>query len=297
MNILDFPEDLILEIFVPLNINQVFNNNSWLFTCKKFYNLQNKIINTSCIKNDKAVCKIINIVIKLRFNKIDYITMKTYTSLLSLFINKNNVYFDDKILENYVNSLIESLAIHIFDKLERNKKLTAVTSEKNFMIEAIYRILLWIISYNEMLKIKINQGMLQSKIDMFKSRVIDNIIQSDIIRSIKNKDRFDAVHEHFLTYNVKEKIEIMCIKNGKFIIYVANMFNSIVGNNSRIRLTDIKTKDYNEFVDEDTEDNNSYDDDYYDDYDPYCEIGYYDEVTRFYIDQYNTKYHKINHFY
>ena len=292
MNILNFPEELILYIFVPLNIDMIFDDNSWLFTCKKFYNLQDKLIDKGCIKNDSAVCKIISIILKLRFNKIDYINMKTYREFLSQYertrpLTGGDVHFNVKVLQTYVNSLIKSLAKYVSYKLGTNK------------IEVIGNILLWIISYNEMLEIKVKQRILESKINMLKSSIVTNINKSDFIADIDKESHFDIVHKDFSSYNVPEKTEIMCIKNGKFIISVTNMFHSIIGNNSRIRLTNIKTKDYNEFVEQDEEGNyySRDDDDFYDTYDYYCDIGYYDEVTRFYIDKYKTKFKKINHFY
>lgn len=288
MNILDCPEELILYIFVPSNISKIFNNTNWLFACKKLYNLQNKLIDKGCVKNDMAVCKIIDIILKLRFNNIDYVNLKTYTKLIfHSQLRTSNIYFNDKILSSYVNSLIQSLAKHIFNRLGSYKK-----DSKNVMIKNIRNILIWIISYNEMLEIKINQQISQSKINMLKGCIIDNIIKSETITYITKESRFDLIHQNYFSYDVQEKIEIMCIKNGKFIISVTNMFNSIVGNNSRIRIKDIETKDYNKFVENDY---SSDDDDYYDDY--YCEIGYYDEVTRFFIEQYTKEYQKINHFY
>jgi hypothetical protein len=288
MNILDCPEELILYIFVPSNISKIFDSTNWLFTCKKLYGLQNKLIDKGYVKNDKAVSKIIDIILKLRFNNIDYISLKTYTKLIEVYPQPRNVYFSDNLLSDYVNSLIRSLAKYIFNRLNNYKK-----DQNQIMIKNMSNILLWIISYNEMLEIKINQNISQSKINMLKSRIVDNIIESENITYTKS--HFDIVHKDYFSYDVQEKIEIMCIKNGKFIISVTNMFNSIVGNNSRIRIKDIKTKEYNEFVEDDSNTDDDGDDYYDDDY--YSVIDDDDQVTRFFIEKYTKEYQKINHFY
>lgn len=116
MNILDCPEEIIIYIFVPSNIDEIFDNNTWLFTCKKLYNFNNKIINKAYIKNDIAGCKVIDILLKLRFSKIDYINKNTYRELFLLnMFSKNNIYFNDKIISTYITSIIRSLSKHIVE--------------------------------------------------------------------------------------------------------------------------------------------------------------------------------------
>lgn len=173
-------------------------------------------------------------------------------------------------------------------------KLTIDVGMRKNTIEQTSYFLLWIISYNEMLEIKIGEGILPSKINMLKSCVVDNIHQSDdIIYGNKQNITFDMVHKHYSSYDVSEKNEIMSIKNGKFIIWVANMFNCIVGKKSRFKLKDIKTKDYNEFIEDEEE---GEEEDFYF-HDAYSNINYYDEVSRFYIEKYTKEYKKINHFF
>ena len=102
MNILDCPEEIIIAIFVPLNIDQLFDNNKWLFTCKKLYSFKNKIINKANVKNDVAACKIIDIILKLRFNEIDYINKNTY--LIENLYGHNRIYFNNEKISNYMTS-------------------------------------------------------------------------------------------------------------------------------------------------------------------------------------------------
>ena len=250
MSIMTLPEDILVRILWPKDVNDLVNPIKWLPTCKTFYRLKHKFFqphNAFYYAGDIAANRIATIISIMRSGTREYFFSDSLCGYYMYSLLFDAFKLEDKLYGRFAFTIGLPCGDQLIDFIGAfSRKLLKISKEEvnAVNVHTMNTVILFVIAYKEMMDIIKIEWSEQGR-PVYKIRFIQDHMKETITRarSLLNPNRYYFDVKEDYPRGREGSLYGCCISNGKFCLSVTNMFCSIVGLNTRRRITDLKMRE------------------------------------------------------